>query len=516
MSKNFTIDDMQDYAKDKGGKCLSKEYIDSSSPLKWRCEKGHTWDADFQIIRQGGWCKQCMKAESDKSERFEKIKAIAIAKGGKCLSTKYIKTKEKLDFECGEGHKWKTSGFSITTNKTWCPICAGSIPLTIEDMKNNAAKHGGLCLSEKYVNVNTKLKWQCSEGHIWMTNPMNIRAGKWCHICARKRVGDFHRDSIETFQEIAKKRGGKCLSTTYSNNLVKLEFECAEGHRWKAAPILIKNANNWCPKCGRISCGIKNREDIEIYHQIAKKHGGKCLNFEYKGNRVIIELECAEGHKWTVPGHSIKQGNWCFKCAHIRIAAKQFDTIETFQAIAKEQGGKVLSKEYESSLTKMKFECSEGHVFWASPSTVKNHHIWCIICNKNKRDIPKNIIERFQKLALEKGGKCLSEACSNTHEILEWECAEGHTWKVTGQGIVCGNWCKKCGYKIAALKNTDTIESIQEIAKKNGGKCLSETYEGRNVKLKFKCSEGHIWMATPGNIKNHSTWCVICNKKNKK
>ncbi|MEI6815370.1 MAG: hypothetical protein WCL14_02075 [Bacteroidota bacterium] len=582
MAKRYTIDDMQEYAKDKGGLCMSKEYVDSTSPLKWRCEKGHTWDADFEIIRQGGWCRQCLKKEHDIIERFEKIKAIAIAKGGKCLSTEFINMKEKLDFECAEGHRWSVAPGGILNNnqwcskcaykklgmnsrdpiemfqkiaadhggkllsltysgsrdkllweckeghqwyanafcikriKTWCPECSGKLPLTIEDMKNDAAKHGGECLSTEYLGVSKQLKWKCSEGHVWMAKPNNIRSGNWCDICAHKRIGDFHRDNIETFHEIAKKRGGKCLSTTYVRNLSKLEFECSEGHRWKAAPIGIKNMNNWCPKCARVSCGIKNREDIAIYHKIAKERGGRCLEFTYKGNRVIIKLECAEGHSWTIEGHAIKQGNWCFKCAHKRIAAKQFDTIETFHAIAKENGGKVLSKEYVSSLTKMEFQCSEGHVFWASASNIKNNRLWCIICNKIKRDKPKNKIERFKQLAIEKGGKCLSEVCYNTHDKLDWECAEGHRWTVSGKGIVCGNWCKKCASKSNAMKQFDTIENIQEIAKKHGGKCLSEVYVNNTTKMKFQCSEGHIWMSTPGNIKNNPTWCVVCNKNNKK
>src|SRR5665213_241226 len=187
MPKKFTIDDMQEYAKDKGGKCLSKEYVDSSSPLKWRCEKGHTFDADFQIIRQGGWCKQCMNGNRRNEGKLELMKALAKERGGELLTETYTGNRVKMLWECKEGHQWSANAFNIKRVKSWCPECSGKLPLTIEDMKKDAAKHGGLCLSDKYESVNSKLKWQCSEGHVWISKVNNIRSGKWCHICAHKR-----------------------------------------------------------------------------------------------------------------------------------------------------------------------------------------------------------------------------------------------------------------------------------------------------------------------------------------
>jgi predicted RecB family nuclease len=59
--------------------------------------------------------------------------------------------------------------------------------LTIEDMKNLAKKRGGKCLSVKYINSTTKLKWQCKEGHEWEVAPTNIKSGTWCPWCAYYR-----------------------------------------------------------------------------------------------------------------------------------------------------------------------------------------------------------------------------------------------------------------------------------------------------------------------------------------
>tara|TARA_Y200000002_G_C22495071_1_gene584703 strand:- start:70 stop:774 length:705 start_codon:yes stop_codon:yes gene_type:complete len=120
--------------------------------------------------------------------------------------------------------------------------------LTITEMQEIAQSRGGKCLSSKYSNSITNLDWECSEGHRWSATPGNIKAGKWCKICRREEGFEKQRLSIDEMQEIAKSRGGKCLSTKYVNNKTKLFWECAEGHRWHAIPDSVKSGT-WCDKC---------------------------------------------------------------------------------------------------------------------------------------------------------------------------------------------------------------------------------------------------------------------------
>ena len=43
---------------------------------------------------------------------------------------------------------------------------------TIKDTQGIAEARGGKCLSTEYVNSNTHLEWECSEGHHWETTPL--------------------------------------------------------------------------------------------------------------------------------------------------------------------------------------------------------------------------------------------------------------------------------------------------------------------------------------------------------
>ena len=307
---------MQLYAKDFGGKCLSKEYINESTPLTWRCEIGHTWDARFQIIKQGGWCPQC---------------------------TKHRK-KEQI----------------------------------LEDIKEIVSKKGYKCLSKEYINDSTKLEFKCSQGHIWMATPNNIKNGSGCRKCADKLSGLKKRDSIETFYKIAKEHGGKCLSKVYKLNYDKLEFQCAQGHIWKTKAVHVKS-KRWCPKCAYIYTSNLNRDSIELYRRIAKERGGKCLSTEYTRCHEKLKFQCSKEHIWSAKAIDVKRGRWCPTCGHKRAGEKGRDSIESFHKIAKERGGKCLSKEYITCDTKLLMQCAKKHQWMTRAANIKKGR-WCPTC----------------------------------------------------------------------------------------------------------------------------------------
>ena len=54
-------------------------------------------------------------------------------------------------------------------------------------MQDIAQERGGVCLSKRYVNAHTKLRWKCREGHEWKSRPNGIKNGNWCPECRRSR-----------------------------------------------------------------------------------------------------------------------------------------------------------------------------------------------------------------------------------------------------------------------------------------------------------------------------------------
>jgi hypothetical protein len=112
-------------------------------------------------------------------------KEKAKEKGGECLSTEYINNKSKLRWKCKCGNEWEAAFVNILVHKYWCPICGGSSVLRLEDCNAYAKSKNGLCLSSEYTNIKQKIRWKCSEGHEWENKFDNIKnLNQWCPICA--------------------------------------------------------------------------------------------------------------------------------------------------------------------------------------------------------------------------------------------------------------------------------------------------------------------------------------------
>ena len=115
----------------------------------------------------------------------------------------------------------------------------------LENIKNIAVKNNGVCLSNIYINRNTKMKFRCENNHEWETMPCVIVKGGWCKKCSYKKSIKY---TIKDIQNIAISRKGKCLSTEYTNYDTKLQFECKNKHVWEASFDSLKSGR-WCPKC---------------------------------------------------------------------------------------------------------------------------------------------------------------------------------------------------------------------------------------------------------------------------
>jgi len=237
----YSISDMHSVAKSRGGRCLSSTYINKRTRLLWECANGHQWKAIPDSVLRGSWCVICSGAAR---LTIEDMHTLAKERGGKCLSDSYVNNKTKLLWECSNDHQWEAEPNRIKRG-SWCPACAGVTQLTIKEMNEIAQDRGGACLSARYINNSTKLRWQCSRKHQWEARPHDIKNGSWCPRCY-----NLNRSKMKEMSRLAKKRGGQCLSRYYANDKTKLLWECNDGHKWKTTPSIIKRGS-WCPICAK-------------------------------------------------------------------------------------------------------------------------------------------------------------------------------------------------------------------------------------------------------------------------
>ena len=86
----YSIKDMQELAAISGGKCLSKKYVNIAAPLRFKCAKGHVWSTRPSSILKGSWCPTCA---GRRRGTIGQMRKIARSRGGKCLSKSYVNTR---------------------------------------------------------------------------------------------------------------------------------------------------------------------------------------------------------------------------------------------------------------------------------------------------------------------------------------------------------------------------------------------------------------------------------------
>lgn len=372
-SQRLTIEAMQLIAAAHGGRCLSKTYINVSTPLMWQCANKHRWHETPAYVKSGSWCKACAAAVW-----LKKAQEMAKERGGRCLSDTYVNSRTPMLWQCANKHQWHASQ-NRTSLGQWCRICVTDKEL--EAMRRIAGSHGGLCVSDTYVNTEVSLLWECAKGHRWHARPHGIKAGKWCRKCR----DDSMRGSLERMQEMAQHHGGQVLSDVYVDNNTKLRWRCVKGHVWEALPRIVVSGS-WCREC----YFERRRITLEELQRLASTKGGRCLSDTYVDTYTNLIWECNKGHVWQAPPGRI-HSRWCPECNNNR---KRLG-IPKMQELAAKRGGRCLSDIYKNIDTPLSWECIEGHVWQNRPSNVQAGS-WCPECRRITLDLRKKL-DTFRK-----------------------------------------------------------------------------------------------------------------------
>lgn len=294
VHKKIDISIAKNQASNKGGKCLSQNIKNVKDKLLWQCELGHEWRATYNDVQQGRWCPECAGRRKD----IEFVKNLATQHNGELLTEEYKGMGFKYLWKCHEGHIWNAPVDNVMHLDRWCPYCAGNKKLNKEDWEKIAESRGGKLIWQDNKYNQEKQLWECSCGYRWWATPHNIKAGKWCPKCAGRIL-----PTIEEIRVIAEQRGGRLISTIIINNHDHLEWECSEGHIWKASWANVKYKHSWCPHCVKYYQEERCREIIgrltdKKFPKTTKELGGRmeldgyCSElktaFEYQGEQHYI------------------------------------------------------------------------------------------------------------------------------------------------------------------------------------------------------------------------------------
>jgi hypothetical protein len=500
-------------AAERGGTCLSSKYLGVDYLYRFRCAKGHEWDAVFySVVRRGQWCARCSGRKVDPEEQLARARNLASQKGGECLTAKYINSQSQMTWRCASGHEWQGTYGNIVNRGKWCPWCAGNkvdAATQLAKAQHVAQSHRGELLTTSYTGNKVPMRWRCSEGHTWSAAfGTVVGRGVWCGRC-----GGTQREAHEQLTKahnIAASKNGRCLDVEYRSNSEKMSWQCERGHKWQAPFYSVVQAGSWCPTC---SAGLKERlvrHTLEILLGVPfKKHRPNWLRNAATGRlmeldgfnpelRLAFEYQGPQHYRILLP----------FKMDAARLESSQSRDMQK-RLLCEAHGVVLLEVPYTVE--------SEDLPEWIS-NAIKN-------MPESNRLISKMVdwrsVELTEWLASEsysidvlasfaqtKNGRCLSTTYTGVKDKYRWRCANGHEWDSTWDSLKNSNsWCPVCCGNVVP----DALLDLQTIAKSRGGELVSVDFLGMQKKHRWRCSLGHEWEAKPSHIKNAGSWCPVCS-----
>jgi hypothetical protein len=526
-----TIVDMRMIAQSRGGDCLSSEYKGNRIPLRWICKEGHEWEARPNNIKTGNWCRTCAGLERI---TLDDALAIAKLRGGECLSTVFLNSHTPMKWKCKEDHEWEATFSNVKSRGSWCPICSEGRGERITRTFFNQLFNGkfekvrpswligpkGHLLELDGYDENLKIAFEHHGKHHYemidffhknsddfalrlsadqikremcrnndvllieipevptLTSIEDLRRiiAHKIEESGRSIPPDFFIKSIdlssvylnEKLADIQEKYGNKkgwlILSNGYLSNTTPLEWQCSFGHIFQMSALSAKSARK-CPKCRQEefwSCA-------EVLQKVTSL-GGECLSED--DSNVILKFKCSMGHTWDAPRARIMSGSWCKICARANSIGNRKYTLETFVEKAKTHGGRCLSQFYKNDKDHvLEWECVNGHRWHAKGKTVLKG-AWCKNCIRPAERATKFNYKDLQDYAMKREGICLSEDYNGYKELHLWRCKYGHEWQSTFANVVAGKWCKSCASSHSQDWKRLSIEKIRSAAAQRGGKWL--------------------------------------------
>ena len=367
--------------------------------------------------------------------------------------------------------------------------------------------HNGYFNELEYVNKRTPLLFRCLEGHEWMTQPQAVLNGSWCRECWEKKSAGNHFkliDGLTQAQNIAAERGGICLSNKFDTSKTKMLWKCHNGHEWQSVFSDVKKGT-WCPECG---AGARERLVRHYFEEITgskflKKKPEWLLNV--RGNKMeldgfSVELNMAFEHQGEQHYHEVPHFN---RQAETLVIRKEDDAQK--RILCEKNNVKLIEVPYY-----VETEDLPIWIYSAINSLCPTLNLRTVDEIKKTAYIPSTELKILQDLAIEQGGKCLSNSYLGSDKKHFFMCSKGHEWEASAINIKSGTWCPKCKpEKIGQSIRKHSVESMNGLASKKSGKFLSTIFESVNNKYEWECALGHVWMAAPSDI-NKGTWCPVC------
>jgi hypothetical protein len=318
----------------------------------------------------------------------------------------------------------------------------------------------------------------------------------------------------KTHPKLAKEADGWDPSQFTFGSNKKQNWRCKRGHNWLETPNRRSNRSFGCPYCSGQRV-LKGFNDLKTTHpEIAKQAYKWDPTSVSAGSNQKLEWICRKKHTWTtsVSHRTDKKATNCPVCSGFKIVSGINDLQTLFPKVAKEAFKWDPSKISPGSNKRYKWICKKGHTWDAVVSARTQQRTGCPVCTNLKIVYGVNDLKTlYPAIAKDAEGWDPKKVGPGTAEKKIWKCKLGHKYEAqVNKRTQRNHSCPVCANKKIIKGFNDLLTTHPDLAKEAFGWDPSKINAGRGVNKDWKCSEGHIWSATPLNRTSHNSGCPSC------
>lgn len=446
---------------------------------------------------------------------------------------------KRVWWQCSLGHEWESIFHTRTKMGQGCPFCAGKrilagfndLATTNTGLANEWHPTKNLNLTPQQVSagMQTKVWWQCAQGHEWEAVIQSRHRGNGCPYCSGNKaiqgvndlatlhpllVGEWHPDNSLLPSEVS------------SRSQKKIKWQCSKDaeHTWSTTVVNRTAKGSGCPICykqGRNGYQITKTVADDPYllaewHPTKNSHSPDQITL---GSGRKVWWKCLQGHEWEAKVSNRVRGSKCHACnTRTRTVAHGNTALSEIPEYAH------LVKEWHSDNNVSPAEVSPGQdikVMWQCQ--VDTNHTWrttigartkngtgCPECAGRRND-GTHYVSEYPELVKEwhpDNTLTPDEVTDGSGKKIRWQCRNDlrHVWEMapcrrTGEGLGCplcsGNRIISGVNDLASNADYGSFLSSEWHPTKNDGLTPQQVSVRSNKKVWWQCSTDstHEWQA---------------------
>ena len=393
-------------------------------------------------------CDQCRSdhmrtLNSDLIDGFKNKMAERFGDRFDYSETRYVNQNTKVQLKCKDCNTKISSTPYILLNGVGCPKChhdrvnAKFITNKIKEINAFVKQLGGRCLSDKYINNEHDLKFQCKQGHIFYESWSDIQFSmRWCKECSPNRyIGETlsrmileHLLSTSLPSVYLDSMNGLQLDGYCSNKNIAYEYQ---GYQHFTRKSHFHETTSQYKS--------QRQRDIEK-KKLCHANGITLIEiFEFKSIKKSRIPVFVEEVKQVLEKLQISYNKDPFKVDLERLyQGRATKSYRDAKVIVDAKSG--VLQNYIGSESSHLITCRHGHETKKKLSVIIKNGFNCPQCvNKEKYYKLKLSIEQL-------GGNLLTSRLKQKgySSLYDWECEKGHKNTTKGQYIINQHGCKRC------------------------------------------------------------------------